>query len=268
MRAFAQAWPDGTSVVQQAVGQLPWGHVVALLQQLDDSKTREFYAARAAQGGWSRAVLEHHISTGLHRRVGRAPSNFATTIPADQQDLARELAIDPYRLDLLGAEEAQTERDLEDVLVRRVTDFVAAIGVGLGYLGRQYRLVVGDQEFYCDLLFYSARMHRYVVFELKARRAEPADIGQLSFYVTAVERTLRTERDDPTIGILLVADKDDVVIEYALAGTTAPMAVARYAWAELPEEVRVGLPAAEDLDRAVHQAVRALGSPRDTGEPG
>ena len=151
MRAFAQAWPDGTSVVQQAVGQLPWGHVVALLQQLDDSKTREFYAARAAQGGWSRAVLEHHISTGLHRRVGRAPSNFATTIPADQQDLARELAIDPYRLDLLGAEEAQTERDLEDVLVRRVTDFVAAIGVGLGYLGRQYRLVVGAQEFYCDV---------------------------------------------------------------------------------------------------------------------
>jgi len=261
MRSFAQAWPDGAAIVQQPVGQLPWGHVVVLIQRLDDPQTREFYAARAAENGWSRAVLEYQISTRFHLRLGQAPSNFATTIPTDQQDMTRELAVDPYRLDLLAASGAQAERDLEDLLVSRMTEFVAAVGVGLAYLGRQYRLVVGEQEFFVDLLFYSARLHRYVVFELKARKATPADIGQLSFYITAVERNLRSERDDPTIGILLVADKDDVVIEYALAGTTAPMAVAAYTWEDLPEDLRHGLPPAEDLDRAIHQVVRALGTP-------
>lgn len=261
MRSFAQAWPDGAAIIQQPVGQLPWGHVGVLIQRLNDPETREFYASRAAEHGWSRAVLEYQISTRFHLRIGQAPSNFATTIPLDQQDLTRELAVDPYRLDLLTAGGSCAERDLEDRLVGRMTEFVASIGVGLAYLGRQYRLVVGEQEFFVDLLFYSARLHRYVVFELKARKATPADIGQLAFYITAVERNLRTDRDDPTIGILLVADKDDVVIEYALAGTTVPMAVAAYAWEDLPADLRRGLPPAEDLDRAIHQVVRGLAAP-------
>jgi predicted nuclease of restriction endonuclease-like (RecB) superfamily len=250
MRAFAAAWPD-PEVVQRVVAQLPWRSVIALLDRTDEPDERAFYAERAAAEGWTQPVLLDRIAGNLYRREGAAPSNFASATSRTEELQLRPLAADPYLLDFLQLAPGASERALKDALVGRVTEFLRHLPLGFAYLGRQYRLTVGDDDFYIDLLFYSTRLHRYVVFELKVGHFNPAHVGQLNFYVTAVERQLRTERDDPTVGILLVTEKDDTVVEYALASIDNPLAVASYRYSELPDELRQQLPTATDLTAAL-----------------
>ncbi len=203
MRAFAAAF-EGGEIVQQAVAQLPWGHVTVLLDKLDDPAEREFYAARAAAYGWSRAVLTHHITTGLHLRSGEAVTNFPTTL-GPESDLVTEIVQDPYNLDFLALEPGFSERHLEDALVARLTHFLAELGEGFAFVGRQYRLTVDGEDFFADLLFFHLGLRRYIVFELKVGAAAPAHLGQLNFYVNVIDDLMRRpEHDDgPTIGILL-----------------------------------------------------------------
>ena len=243
----------GSEIAQQPVAQLPWGHVTVLLDKLDDQGQREFYAARAAAYGWSRAVLSHHIATGLHERSGEAVTNFPATLGADS-DLVNEIVQDPYNLDFLALEPGFSERHLEDALVARLTHFLAELGEGFAFVGRQYRLTVGGQDFFADLLFFHLGLRRYVVFELKVGAAAPEHLGQLNFYVNIVDDLMRRpEHDDgPTIGILLAATRDDVVVEYALRGYDTPLAVSTYTTtAALPEEIRTALPSVEDLAAVV-----------------
>lgn len=246
----------GAEIAQQPVAQLPWGHVTVLLDKLGDQGQREFYAARAAAYGWSRAVLTHHIATGLHERAGEAVTNFPATLGLES-DLVAEIVQDPYNLDFLALESGFSERHLEDALVARLTHFLAELGEGFAFVGRQYRLTVGDQDFFADLLFFHLGLRRYVVFELKVGAAAPEHLGQLNFYVNVVDDLMRRpEHDDgPTIGILLAATRDDVVVEYALRGFDTPLAVSTYTTAAaLPDDVREALPSVEDLAAVVRDA--------------
>ncbi len=249
MRAFAEAWPDA-SIVQQAVGQLPWGHNLVLLTRLKDSQQRLAYAQGAIEHGWSRNVLNIHIGTGLLERTGRAVTNFDAKLPKPQSDLARESLKDPYRFDFLCLTGEAHERDIENALVKHVTEFLLELGAGFAFVGRQVLLNVGGDEFFIDLLFYHLKLRCYVVIEIKGGKFKPEHLGQLGFYLTAVDRQIKSEQDNQTIGLLLCKNKNKVVAEYALGDKTQPMGIAEYKLLEsLPPELQTSLPSIERIER-------------------
>ena len=249
MRAFAEAWPDA-AIVQQAVGQLPWGHNLLLLAKLKDPQQRLAYAQRAVEHGWSRNVLGIHIETRLLERSGTAVTNFDVSLPKVQSDLARESLKDPYRFDFLGLRDEAQEREIEHALVKHVTEFLLELGAGFAFVGRQVVLDVGGDEFFIDLLFYHLKLRCYVVIELKAGKFKPEHLGQLGFYMTAVDRQVKDEHDNPTIGLLLCKSKNKIVAEYALGDKTQPMGIAEYKLLEsLPAELQTSLPSIEQIER-------------------
>lgn len=254
MRAFAEAWPD-EEIVQQLVAQIPWGHNIRLLDKLSDSEVRTWYAQRTIQNGWSRNVLEIQIETGLHERQGAATTNFASTLPAPQSDLARELIKDPYKFDFLGIGQEAEERVIEEALVRHIQEFLLELGVGFAFVGRQHRLEAGGDEFFIDLLFYHLRLRCYIVIELKAGKFKPEYAGKLNFYLSAVDDLLRHPSDEKSIGILLCREKNAIVAEYALRDLTKPMGVAQYELARsLPSEFEGALPSIEQLEHELGDA--------------
>jgi predicted nuclease of restriction endonuclease-like (RecB) superfamily len=254
MRALAEAWPE---IVQQPVAQLPWGHITVLLDRLDDHDLRQWYAEQAVENGWSRNVLLNQIMSELHRRLGAAPSNFARTLPAAESDLVQQITKDPYNLEFLGLGADVAERKLEDALVAHLQRFLLELGAGFAFVGRQYRLEVGGDEFFADLLFYHLRLRRYIVIELKTGKFKPEYAGQLNFYVNGIDDLLRGDDDRLTVGILLCATHDEAVVRYALHSIETPMAVAGYRYRDLPAEVRAALPEETTLDATVRSALDA-----------
>jgi predicted nuclease of restriction endonuclease-like (RecB) superfamily len=253
MRAFAEAWPDATDLVQRPIAQLPWGHVIELLDKLDDQVLRDWYAAKDAHHGWNRPVLQHQITTRLHEREGAAPNNFAGTLEQLDSDQAQEITKDPYALQFL-----------EQRMLDRILDTMRESGPGLAFVGRQVHFDVEGDDFYVDLLFFHVEQLRYVVIELKVSKFEPRDAGQIGFYVALVDDRLRiAEKHQPTIGILLVADKNDTVVRYALAGTAQPLAVSRY---ELTAETQKALPDEETITRAFEEELAIEAAAVDDGE--
>ncbi|WP_432571005.1 PDDEXK nuclease domain-containing protein [Kineococcus sp. SYSU DK005] len=240
MRAVATAWPDEADFVQQPAAQMPWTHLTVLLDRLEEPATRQWYAARALQHGWSRNVLEHHIATRLHQRTGAAPSNFAAHLPPIDSDLAQQLTRDPYVFDHLDATDRASEKRLEQALMDRLQATLSAFGHGMAFVGRQVHFTVGGDELIVDLLFFHVEQLRYVVVELKIGRFQPGYLGQLSTYVAMVDDKLRRPQHLPTVGILLVAGRNEAIVRYALAGAAAPVAVATYD--TLSPEQRAGLP--------------------------
>ena len=257
MQHMASVWPE--AIGPQAVAQLPWGHIRTLLDAFDDRPTRDFYAAEAVRHGWSRNVLVHHIEARLHLRRGAALTNFDATIP-EGADLLRELVKDPYQLDFTRLDDGHSEQDLETALVDHVVRFLQELGVGFAFVGRQYPLQVGGQQFRMDLLFYHLRLHRYVVIELKIGRAQPEHLGELGFHTAVVDDTVRDpERDDATLGILIAAHRDEDVVQYSPRGTNQPPAVTTYH--TLPAELRPLLPSSQDLTRVTHEVLEKHGPP-------
>lgn len=249
MRAFADAWPDA-EFVQQAVAQLPWGHNLVLLDRLRTPEERRWYAARAVEHNWSRNVLNIQIETRLLARSGAAVTNFAANLPKPQSDLAIESLKDPYRFDFLGLTEEAHERDIESALVKHVTDFLLELGAGFAFVGRQVLLNIGGEEFFIDLLFYHLKLRCYVVIELKGGKFKPEHLGQLSFYLTAVDAQIKHPQDSPTIGLLLCKSKNKVVAEYALRNNAQPIGVSEYQLVEsLPPELQTSLPSIEQIER-------------------
>lgn len=251
MRAFAEAWPEA-EFVQQAAAQLPWFHLCTLIDKLKTRQERDWYLAKAAEHNWSRNVLVMQIETRLLARSGSAVTNFAATLPKPQSDLARESLKDPYRLDFLGLGEEAQERAIETALVEHITGFLLELGTGFAYVGRQVLLEVGGEDFFIDLLFYHLKLRCYVVIELKAGAFKPEHLGQLGFYLTAVDREVKHEQDNATIGLLLCKTKNKVVAEYALGTNTQPMGIAEYKLVEsLPADLQTSLPSIESIEQAL-----------------
>ena len=249
MRAFADAWPDG-AFVQAVLAQLPWYHQLALLDKLPGPETRKWYAAKAIEHNWSRNVLVMQIELRLLERSGKAVTNFDQTLPRPQSDLARESLKDPYRLDFLGLTDEAQERVVEGALVKHVTEFLLELGAGFAFVGRQVLLDVAGDEFFIDLLFYHLKLRCYVVIELKAGKFKPEHVGQLGFYLTAVDAQVKHAQDGPTIGLLLCKNKNKVVAEYALRNVNKPQGVADYQLVEsLPPELQTSLPSIEQIER-------------------
>jgi predicted nuclease of restriction endonuclease-like (RecB) superfamily len=249
MRAFSEAWTD-SEFVQGVLAQLPWYHQLALLDKLGTEMERRWYAAKAIEHNWSRNILVMQIETRLLERSGTAVTNFDLTLPKPQSDLARESIKDPYRFDFLGLTNEAQERAIEDALVKHVTEFLLELGAGFAFVGRQVLLDVGGDEFFIDLLFYHLKLRCYVVVELKGCKFKPEHLGQLSFYLTAIDRQVKHPSDNPTIGLLLCKSKNKIVAEYALGDKSQPMGVAEYKLLEsLPAELQTSLPTIEQIER-------------------
>ena len=250
MRAFAAAWPE-REIVQRTVAQLSWRQNLVLIEKLADSRDRLWYAAKTLAHGWSSNILTLQIEAQAHRRQGKAQTNFLATLPPTNSDMAVQVFKDPYLFDFLGTDAPRREAELEQGLVAHIQKFLLELGQGFAFVGRQVHLEIGDEDFYLDLLFYHLKLRRYVVIELKARKFQPGDGAQLGMYMTAVDRLLSHSEDKPTLGLLLVREKNRVLVEYALGGNTKPISVAEWDTRlthALPEELQASLPTIEQIE--------------------
>ena len=244
MRVFYKAYSE---IVPQAVGQIPWGHNAVLLEKLKNLDERIWYAQQTLEHGWSRSILELQIRSNLHKRQGKAITNFSSTMPPVQSDLAQQILKDPFNFDFLTLGADAHERALERGLVTHLTSFMLELGVGFAFVGSQYHLEVGGEDFYIDLLFYHLKLRAYVVIELKARDFQIGDVGQVLGYVGAIDATLRHPQDAPTIGLILCKGKNGAMAEYVLRGVTAPLGIADYTTA-LPDDLESDLPSIAQLE--------------------
>ena len=258
MRALAESYPD-EKIVLRVIAQIPWGHNQSLMNKLESQEQRLWYAQKVIENGWSRDILEMQIESNLFNRQGGAITNFERTLPPEQSDLSRHLLKDPYNFDFLTLKVAAQERDLERALVERIRDFLLELGVGFAFVGSQYRLEVEGDEYFIDLLFYHLKLHRYVVIELKMTEFKPEYAGKMNFYITAVNRLLRDERDDPTIGIVLCRSKKRTVVEFALETVQNPIGVSTYKLQDdLPPSLQEQLPTAEQLEMELDTAIQEI----------
>lgn len=254
MRAFYEAYPD-EAIVQQLAAQIPWFHNCVLLDKVKSQEERIWYLRQIISQGWSRNVLVHQIESGVYHRQGRAVANFERTLPAPQSELARQILKDPYNFDFLTLGREAQERDLEAALLSHLQEFLLELGVGFAFVGSQYHLEVGDQDFYIDLLFYHLNLRCFVVIDLKISEFQPEFAGKMNFYLSAVDDLLRHEEDGPSIGIVLCKEKNRVIVEYALKGINKPLGVADYQLSKaLPEGLKGSLPSIEELEAELEGA--------------
>lgn len=247
MRLFAEEYPQ-EEFMQQVAAQLPWFHHCVLLDKVKSYEERCWYIQKTAENGWSRNVLTLHIENKLYHRQGKAITNFKSTLPATDSDLAQEIFKSTYNLEFLDLDQHTKERTLEKALVGNIRDFLLELGTGFAFMGNQYKVVIGDEEFFIDLLFYNTRLRCYVVIELKVGKFLPEYAGKLGFYLTLIDRRMKHASDNPTIGIILCQSAKDVVVEYSLSGSTKPMGVSQYqVGTSLPKEFDQVLPSPEAL---------------------
>jgi predicted nuclease of restriction endonuclease-like (RecB) superfamily len=264
-QAAAQlAASDDVAILQQLVAQLPWGQNVILLDRVKDLRARRWYVEQTIAHGWSRSALALQISSRAHEQRGKAVHNFHATLPPPQSDLAAQVLKDPYIFDFLTLAEPFRERELELGLLREVEKFLLELGQGFAFVGRQYHLEVGEDEFYLDLLFYHLRLRSFVVVDLKRGPFKAEYAGKMNFYCNVVDDRLRHPDDQPTIGIILCQDKNRIVAEYALKGVKKSIGVSEYQITRaLPREFESSLPTVEQMET---ELARLL-APKKT-EPG
>ena len=250
MRKFASSWPK-REIVQEHLAQITWYHNLALLEKCYEPQIILWYAHRTIENGWSRNILAIQIENRLHERQGKAPNNFKNLLPPEDSDMAAQIFKDPYLFDFLGTADPRKEREVEQALIDHVQNFLLEMGTGFAFVGRQVLLEVGDSDFYLDLLFYHLKLRCFVVVELKAVPFEPAFVGQLNMYLSAVDDLLRHPNDNRTIGLLLCRSKNRLVAEYSLRGFNSPMGVADWETElteKLPEELMGSLPSIEEIE--------------------
>ncbi len=247
MRAFAEAWPE-EAFVQQLVGQIPWGHNLRILEAVKVRSEREWYVRATVQYGWSRDVLVHQIESGLYRRQGKAQTNFSAVLPPPQSDLAQQVLKDPYNFDFLALADAAREKELELGLLEHLRKFLLELGVGFAFVGSQYPLEVGGEDFRIDLLFYHLKLRCFVVIDLKTRPFRPEYAGKMNFYLSAIDDLLRHPQDQPSIGIILCKSKNALVAEYSLRDTAKPIGISQYRLTgALPAPLKGALPSIAEL---------------------
>lgn len=237
------------------VCSIPWDHQRRIIDKCKgDAKKALFFVRKVIENSWGRDVLLNFLGTDLYERQAKALTNFSKTLPAPQSDLAQQTTKDPYVFNFLAMTEDYNERELEDALVANVTKFLVELGTGFAYMGRQYRLQVGEKEIFIDLLFYNTRIHAYCCVELKTGSFEASHLGQLGLYVTAVNHQLKTEYDNPTIGLLICKDKDNIEAQYSLEAYNLPLGISQYELSKLiPKEIKSSLPSIEQIESTLEQ---------------
>lgn len=249
MRQFASNYPD-IKFVQEVLAQLSWYHNITLIQKVKDPEIRQWYISKTIENGWSQTVLVHQIESDLYARSDKKKiSNFSQTLRSPQSELAVETMKDPYIFDFLSLGEKARERDIEDQLVQHMTKFLLELGAGFAFVGNQYKITVGNNEYFIDLLFYHLKLRCYFVIELKSVPFKPEFAGKLNFYLSAIDDTLRSKTDNPTIGLILCKTKDKVEAEYSLRDINKPIGISEYQITRsIPEELKSTLPSIEEIE--------------------
>lgn len=231
--------------------QIPWGHHKLIIDKCDNNIQKAlFFVKHSAENNWSRAVLLNFLDTDLYERQGKAVTNFKATLPDVQGDLAQQLLKDPYCFDFVQLTERYNEKELKDALVHNVEKFLLEMGNGFAYMGREYRIEVGDSELFADMLFYNTHLHCYVVVEVKTEKFDNAFLGQLSGYVSCANHVLRRDGDSPTVGLLICKSKNDVMAQYALEGYAQPLGISEYELSKLyPADFKSTLPSIEEIEQ-------------------
>ena len=247
-----------TEFSQQVANQLkrdifsiPWGHHMLLIDKfLTEPQKALFYVQQVIENGWSRNVLHNYIDSSLYERQGKALSNFTRTLPDVGSDLAQEITRDPYNFAFTGITKPYNERILKDALLNNITKFLTELGTGFAYVGKEYRLQIGEKENFIDLLFYNLNLSCYIVLEVKIGSFTFADVGQLGGYVVACNHLLRKEgRDNPTIGLLICKEKDRIQAQYALESSSQPIAISEYDLEKFyPEKLEGTMPTIEEWE--------------------
>jgi predicted nuclease of restriction endonuclease-like (RecB) superfamily len=234
----------------ELVRSLPWGHHAELMAKVKDRPTRQWYMQAAVTNGWSRTILVMQIESAAHHRQGKGISNFALRLPTPESDLVQQTLKDPYLFDFLTLEAGFHERELETGLIAHLEKFLLELGQGFAFVGRQYRLDIGEKDFYIDLLFYHLKLRCYVVIDLKRGDFKPEYAGKMNFYCNVVDDQLRHTSDQPTIGLILCQQPNRVLAEYALRGMEKPIGVSSYELTRaLPAELESRLPSIEQIER-------------------
>jgi predicted nuclease of restriction endonuclease-like (RecB) superfamily len=250
IRQFAQAYPD--EVTKQTVSQLPWGHIIVLMQKVKDPVARAWYVENTLRNGISRSVLIMQIEQNLYQRQGidvTKTSNFKARLPQPQSDLAQQMLKNPYSFDFLTIGKRAKEREIEGALVQHISKFLLELGAGFAFMGHQYKLNINGQDYFIDMLFYHVKLRAYVVVELKATAFKPEHTGKLNFYLSAVDDLLKSPHDNPTIGLLLCKSRDQFVAEYALRNVQSPIGVSEYELLrQLPQPLATELPSIEEIE--------------------
>ena len=250
MRKFAESWPD-RSIVQEVLAQITWYHNLALLEKASTPEIRLWYARKTVECGWSRNILAIQIESRRHERDGKAINNFPVALPPIDSDMAQQVFKDPYVFDFLGTADLRREAELERKLVDHIQQFLLELGQGFAFVGRQVHLEVGDSDFYIDLLFYHLKLRCYVVVELKVTKFDPGYVSKLNMYLNIVDDLLKHPDDKPSIGLLLVKEKNQTIVEYSLDGYRKPIGVAQWQreiTQSLPEEFKSSLPTIEEIE--------------------
>jgi len=250
--------------VQTNLAQLSWSHHTAILDKISDPQIRKFYLQKTIENGWSRNVMIHQIESELHKRQGKIQSNFEKTLAPPDSELVQQVFKDPYKFEFIYLGQEATERDLEDALTNQVTKFLLELGQWFAFMGRQFKIILGDKEYFFDLLFYHTRLKRYIVIDLKIDEFKPEYKGKMEFYLNLADEQLRDENDEQSIGLILCKTKDGMVVEYALRDSSKPMGIAEYTISnKLPKEIKGELPTVEELEEAMDIEVKKLEKPLD-----
>jgi predicted nuclease of restriction endonuclease-like (RecB) superfamily len=235
--------------VPHGVAQIPWGHNRLIITKVKDVEEAEFYCRATAQNGWDRDTLEIQIDSKYYLKAGSATHNFSITLPEEQSKLALQSLKDPYNFDFLGLENDAMEKAIEDELTKNITKFLLELGKGFAFLGRQYKIEIGETDYFLDMLFYHIELRCYIVIELKAGKFKPEYAGKLNYYLSAVDTLLRKTNDNPTIGILLCKKKNKIDVEYALRDIRKPMGISEYRLTDaIPEDIKTQLPSVEEIE--------------------
>lgn len=254
MKKFYEEYKD-LSILPTALAKLPWSHNMLLLDKVKDLEIRKWYAEKCFENGWSHTVLEHQIDSGVYERqvLAEKLTNFNEKLPLPQSELARNIMKDPYIFELEGIKDDYIEKDIENAMLEKIKNVLLELGKGFSFVGSQYKISTENQDYYIDLLFYHLELRCYIVVELKNTEFKPEFAGQLSFYVTAVDETIRKEYDNQTIGLLLCKGKDRLSVEWSLKSTNAPIGVSSYEISKmLPKEVLEKLPTEEELNMYIN----------------
>jgi predicted nuclease of restriction endonuclease-like (RecB) superfamily len=247
--------------VKTILWRIPWAHHVILMDKVPAIGIRLWYMEQVLVNGWSRNVLALQIEAQAHVRQGKARSNFPLTLPEHQSDLVQQTFKDPYLFDFLTMTESFQERELETALVRHLEKFLLELGQGFAFVGRQYRIEVGDEDFYIDLLFYHLRLRAFVVIELKKGKFKPEYAGKLNFYCNVVNDRLKQPADQPTIGLILCQEHSRLMAEYSFAGIDKPIGISTYELTRaLPKEVKSALPTVEEIEAELSELTKLIGS--------